>query len=214
VQPDVATERRGRHGAPDEDADSARLVRHFQAGDQDAFRALYMRYFDAIYAYLLVALRDRGEAEDVAQQVFMKVFTALPRYEDRGLPFRGWLFRIARNSALGHLRRRRPAPEDPARLAAHADSRLNEFGEASLTAADRDLMTALSRLPLSQRQVLFLRYTMDMSAAETAMVIGRSPQAVRQLQQRAMRTLRERLGGGAPATVALRRREHLEALVA
>jgi hypothetical protein len=89
-----------------EDRDTARLVTRFQAGDKDAFAALYMRYFDRVYSYLRVALRDAHEAEDGAQQAFMQVLEALPRYERRGSsPFRSWLFVIVRNCALGHLRK-------------------------------------------------------------------------------------------------------------
>jgi hypothetical protein len=97
-----------------EDADTARLVIRFQAGDEEAFAGLYVRYFNRVYVYLRTALNDPIEAEDAAQHVFMRVYEALPRYERRGQPFRGWLFRIVRNYTLDQLKKLgRNLPTEP-----------------------------------------------------------------------------------------------------
>lgn len=178
------------------DVDSARLVVGFQAGDGAAFRDLYLRYFDAIYSYLSVALGDHHDAEDAAQQVFTKALEALPRYEVRpGKPFRAWLFRIARNEALATLRRKRLIElEDPDRI----DRRREAGGAAADDLAlewlsDTDLVVLIERLPDAQRQVLALRYMLDLSRAEIAAVMQRTPAAVSQLEQRALRFLSDRL---------------------
>jgi RNA polymerase sigma-70 factor (ECF subfamily) len=178
-----------------EDRDTARLVARIQAGDGEAFGELYMRYFDRVYGYLRVVFNDSHAAEDATQQVFMRVMEALPDYEHRG-PFRGWLFTIARNHALTELRKRnRLEVTDPADL-----NRRREAGaedEADLAAldwiTDRDLLLFIERLPLPQRQVLLLRYMLDLPHAQIARILDRSPDDVRMLQSRAQRFLRERL---------------------
>jgi RNA polymerase sigma-70 factor (ECF subfamily) len=181
-----------------EDLDTARLVIAFQAGDQEAFTCLYQRYFDRVFGYLRVAFRDAHQAEDAAQQVFLQVFEALPRYERRRQPFRAWLFRIVRNRTLGELKKNaRFEVADPAEIDEHREAQSNGEEHRQIGAlewiSDRDLVLFAERLPLSQRQVLMLRYMLDLTDSEIADVLGRSPVDVRTLQHRALRFLEARL---------------------
>lgn len=181
------------------DADGTRLALQAQAGDPDAFSELYRRYFDSVYTYLRAALKEHHEAEDRTQQVFTKVLEALRKYTvEEGIPFRAWLFRIARNEAISHLRklghvdveapetieRRREAaaPPDEPQLGLELDWLSNE-----------DLIFLVERLPPLQRQVLTLRYRLGLSNKEIATIIGRSQAAVGQLHYRATQFLAERL---------------------
>ena len=99
----------------DESPETTREVRlaiaRAKEGDRDAVRLLYIRYSDNVYGYVRSIVRDDKEAEDLTQQVFMKLITVIVKYKDRGVPFSGWLLRLARNVALDHLRRRRPTPD-------------------------------------------------------------------------------------------------------
>jgi RNA polymerase sigma-70 factor (ECF subfamily) len=204
-----------------EDADTARLVARIQAGDRDAFALLYMRYFDRVYGYLRMVLADPHAAEDAAQQVFVKVLGGLPRYQRRRQPFRAWLFVIARNEALGELRKQsrveltEPAELEDARAAPLAEE--PELG-ALHWISDSELLMLIERLPLAQQQVLMLRYALDLSHAEIAQVLGRTPEDARILQHRALRFLQARLAAlgretrprGAPHM----RRTHKHALIA
>jgi RNA polymerase sigma-70 factor (ECF subfamily) len=190
-------------GQLQEDADTARLVTRVQAGDRDAFATLYLRYFDRLYGYMRIILRDPHEAEDATQQVFVRVIRAFPRYERRRAPFRGWLFTIARNEALNRIRvRERTTVLDPEEIDRRRDT--EPLPDDSLGAlewiADRDLVLFVERLPLAQRQVLLLRYMLDLPYAEIATIMGASPNEVRKLQQRATAFLRARLAavGRAP----------------
>jgi RNA polymerase sigma-70 factor, ECF subfamily len=178
-----------------EDADSARLVTRFQAGEQALFANLYTRYFDRVYGYLRVALHDRHEAEDAAQQIFLQVMEALPRYEIRDVPFRAWLFRIVRNYTINHLAKQgRIAVEDPAELDRMREVETDTLDSSLLDwLSDADLVILVGRLPLAQRQVIMLRYMLDLSWSQVAEILGRSPAAVRQLQARALVQLRTRL---------------------
>jgi RNA polymerase sigma-70 factor (ECF subfamily) len=178
-----------------EDQDTARVVTRIQAGDREAFAVLYMRYFDRVYGYLRIALHDEHGAEDVAQQVFIRVLQALPRYERRRQPFRAWLFTIVRNAAINELRKqRRIDPVDPAQISRWRDAEQPDDDLDALSwITDRELLMLIERLPLAQRQVLVLRFMLGMTSTETAAVLGRGATDVRNLQLRALRFLRERL---------------------
>jgi RNA polymerase sigma-70 factor (ECF subfamily) len=178
-----------------EDRDTARLVACVQAGERDAFGLLYMRYFDRVYSYLRLLLRDPHAAEDVAQQVFVKVLEAIDGYESRRQPFRAWLFVVVRNHALNELRRQRrlelvPADELPEDDAVWEDG---HAGGAFDWITDRELSMFVERLPLPQRQVLLLRYMLDLSFPAIAQVLDRAPEDVRTLHKRALGFVRARL---------------------
>lgn len=179
-----------------EDLDTARLIVAFQQGDGEAFGTIYARYFDRVYTYVRVALADNHEAEDATQQVFMQVLESLHGYEVRsGAPFRAWLFRVVRNFTVNHLvKHSRVAVEEPESIERRR-SHLSDDRDAKVLEwiTDTDLLVLVERMPQAQRQVLMLRYMLGLSCPEVAAVLDRSPDAVRQLQQRALRFLRERL---------------------
>ena len=164
-------------------------------GDRDALRLLYMRYSDNVYGYVRSIVRDDKEAEDLTQQVFMKLITVIVKYEDHGVPFSGWLLRLARNVALDHLRRRRPTPTDEI---LGADS--HDEGEARERA--RDLHTALASLPDEQRSVMIMRHVVGLSPLEIAERMGRTESSIHGLHHRGRRALQQELSrlGSAPST--------------
>jgi RNA polymerase sigma-70 factor, ECF subfamily len=157
---------------------------------------LYRRYFDRVFGYLRVVLRDRHEAEDGTQEAFLKALRALPEYERRSQPFRSWLFTIVRNHAMSLL-------EQSSRLevtdTVHSLERdpVQQSSEDSVLALDwltnSDLLVLIERLPARQRQVLVLRYLLDLSPAEVSRILETSSENVRVLQHRALTFLRERM---------------------
>jgi RNA polymerase sigma-70 factor (ECF subfamily) len=175
-----------------EDADTARLIARIQAGDDALYSDLYLRYFDRVYAYLRIALHDADEAEDVAQDVFMRVLQAIPNYERREAPFRAWLFRIVRNCAITRLRKSaRYTLQTPTSIAQQSDRADGMSSDDVLgSIEDSELVSLIEQLPLGQRQVLLLRYMLDLPNREIAEVLERSPDAVRQLHHRALEVLR------------------------
>jgi len=179
-----------------EDQDTARLITRIQAGDQDAFALLYMRYFDRVYTYLRVTLRNSHEAEDATQQTFLQLLQALERYEHRG-SFWSWLATIMRNRALNDLRQQgRVELEDSLTLdrrREHADQHADAEPLALGWIGDRDLVLLMERLPFAQRQVLLLRYLLDLSNRNIAAVLDRTPSDVSLLHHRALGFIRERL---------------------
>jgi RNA polymerase sigma-70 factor (ECF subfamily) len=191
----VFAERLGLSDERAEDLDTARLVTRIQAGDRELFGELYLRYFDRVYGYLRVALNDPDDAEDAAQQVFTQAYEALPRYERRSQPFRAWLFAIVRHHALRQIQKRhRYELADPHELERRLEPHEDDADLGALDwISDDELLLFVERLPLVQRQVLLLRFMLDLSSGQVAAVLGRSPAEVRKLQHRATSFLRARL---------------------
>ena len=90
-----------------DDAAIERLVEAARAGDAEAFGQLFDRYHGPVYRFVASRVARPADAEDLTQLVFVKALEALPRYEARGAPFGGWLFRLARNTVIDHVRTRR-----------------------------------------------------------------------------------------------------------
>ena len=179
-----------------EDIDSARLVIRAQSGDPTAFSKLYLRYFDRLYSYLRVAVRDPYEAEDIAQEAFLAMLRALPEYDLRmSHPFRVLLFHIARNRSIDHFRKQKPVDvESPQELDRIRDIDLDADPAGAFDSlSDSELARYLRRLPATQRQTLVLRYALDFATDEIADVLEITPQAVRNLQHRGLAFLRNRL---------------------
>ena len=144
----------------DESPQAAREVRRAVArckrGDRDALRLLYVRYAGNVYGYIRSIVKDDKEAEDLTQHVFLKLITAIGKYDDRGIPFSGWLLRLARNVALDHLRRRRPIPAEEVFGADRSAD------EGALHRAG-SLRAALVTLPDEQRTVVVMRHLVGLT---------------------------------------------------
>jgi RNA polymerase sigma-70 factor (ECF subfamily) len=176
--------------AVETDADAVLVVR--AQLDRQAFAALYRRYFEAIYRYCYVKLGDAERAEDATHQVFVRALEAFGRYEETGR-FRSWLYAIAHNVVVGELTARRPTP-----LAAAGelvDPAASPEAMAIDSAERRALRDALARLPDDQRRAIELRIA-GLTGREIAAELGRSHEAVKMLQQRALVRLRTELGAG------------------
>ena len=124
--------------------------------------------------------------------VFLRAMEALDRYEDRGLPFVAFLFRVARNAAIDKSRRTRPdmSIDD---LTHHPESGQNVEGEAMRAMEHQALVSAMSKLKADYREVLLLRFVEGYGAADVGKMTGRSEGAVRTLQHRALDRLRREL---------------------
>ena len=176
----------------------ARVIARAKQGDSDAIRYLYLRFADNVYGYARSIVRDEHEAEDVTQQIFAKLMTALQRYEPRSVPFSAWILRIAHNAAIDHMRARRAVPCEEVRSPDLEDANLSRERA-------QDLQTALAKLPPEQRDVIVMRFVLGLSPREIAERIGRSEDAVHGLQHRGRTTLRRELTAleSAPAARAV-----------
>ena len=173
------------------------LADGWRRGENDAVAEVYSRYFEDIYTYAKMALRDRHEAEDVAQLIFTKALEARGRFDPDGAgSLRTWLFAIARNAVADTMRKRsRLVLEEPAQLERRRDEDLEAQMTTLLTwVKDADLAIFLERLPDPQRDVLVLRYLIGLEPREVARALGKTERAAYDLHRRALATLESRLG--------------------
>ena len=176
-----------------DDAALERLVEMARTGDPEAFGALFDHYYVPVYRYVVSRVGRPSDAEDLAQLVFVKALEALPRYEARGVPFGGWLFRLARNVVIDHIRTRREhAPLD---LIVERSSGAEGPDELAVMRQEMDsVAVALRRLTPEQREAIELRFFAGLSAREAAVAMGRQEGTVRGLQFRAIAAIRRELG--------------------
>lgn len=174
--------------AQDEGDDSPlvqRAIDSAKRGESDGLHFLYVRYAASVQRYL-AGFVDPVEAEDITQNVFAKLITAIDKYERREVPFAAWLMRVARNAALDQMRARRALPAEEIRL---------DDGGREQTGLDlaRTLRDALQSLPDDQREVLVLRHVAGLSPVEIARALSRSESSIHGLHHRGRRTLRAKL---------------------
>jgi len=151
---------------------------------------LYEEYYDRMVRYIFVRIRDQTEAEDLAGEVFLKALKSLDSYRGRGEQMRVWLFKIAHNVVIDHVRKmskRKTVPlndmEIPDRLS------VEETVETRLQV--ERLSQALEQLTPSQREVIGLRFFAGLSSAEVGEISGKSGAAVREMQRAAIEKLRK-----------------------
>ncbi len=159
--------------------------------EEDLVR-LYDGYYDKIAYYIFIRIGDRAEAEDLASEVFLKALKSLDSYEERGLPMHSWLFRIAHNLVVDHLRKvskQRTVSLDTVEIPDTDDP--EEATEYHLKM--EKLAVTLKHLSPPERELINLRFFAELSSAEVGEILGKSPQAVRQMQFRALRSLRKML---------------------
>jgi len=176
------------------DNDIQVLVERAQAGDREAFGEIYEQLAPKVYSYLYNHTNGRAHlAEDLTEEVFVKVLEKLGRYQDRGLPFASWVYRIAHNHLVDYFRtqpkRGVVSIDDCYDL---AESRAEKSLDEALVHGE--LTKALKQLTEEQRQVVVLRFLQGMNISETATAVGKSEDAVKKLQARGLMAMRRALG--------------------
>lgn len=175
----------------------AALVAAAQRGDRESFGQIYDHFQLPVYRYALARLRSPSDAEDVAAETFVAAFRTIGRFRWQGVPFDAWLFRIAR-SKIADVQRRRQRHGASADIESVDPSLLPQTGDAAnevVRAEETDrLLGAMRGLSREHQEVLALRFFAGLSLQETADTLGRSANAIKQLQFRAMNALRRQMG--------------------
>jgi len=160
--------------------------------DNDAFGILYERYYVRIYNYVYYRTGNADDAEDLTARVFERAMNHIVHYEDKGVPFSAWLYRIAHNLVANfhrdRSRRRVIALDDIAQW--HVGEEDPEF--AAQIIEDKDvLLQAIRRLPSDRQELLILKFVERLPNSEIGDIMGRSEGAIKSLYHRTLLSLRD-----------------------
>ncbi|MEX2143245.1 MAG: sigma-70 family RNA polymerase sigma factor [Anaerolineales bacterium] len=160
-------------------------------GDEQAFTDLYSAYFDSIYRFIYLRVEDQQTAEDITSNVFLKAWEKLGAYQFRGVPFRAWLFRIARNAVIDHYRTRKEAAPLEVVINSHDEQGLPLSQQVGLRIEAQTVIESMRQLTEDQRNVLTLKLVHGLNTKEVAKTLGKRQGAVRALQMRGLQALAE-----------------------
>jgi RNA polymerase sigma-70 factor (ECF subfamily) len=184
---------------PDE-TEERRLVEAAQQ-DRACFGDVYERYFELVYGYVARRVRDRAATEDLTSEVFRKALANIDRFKWTGAPFGAWLLRIASNLIADRAKRQ---TKDGVRvdelsptvgLSPRDAANSTKSQQIQLEDAERRawVIRKVDELPDDQRRVVRLRFAEEKSISEIAVELGRTEGAIKQLQFRALQSLRAKL---------------------
>ncbi|MBI5876042.1 MAG: sigma-70 family RNA polymerase sigma factor [Chloroflexi bacterium] len=177
-------------------ADESRLLRRARRNDSEAWSHIYDLYYPRIYAFMLARIRDSMLAEDLAADVFVNALRAINTYEERGLAFIAWLYRIAHNRLIDHYRRSGRTGTDSLDEMDETGDRLDDKAITTSGGLDLeriDLQQAVGRLTAEQQQIVQLRFVEGMTSEQVATVMSKSVAAVKIMQHRALKALKQSL---------------------
>lgn len=168
------------------------LIKRAQAGDLEAFEALYEQHYTAVYTYIYYRVGHRPTAEDLAGDVFEKMVTKINSWQPRGKPFIAWLYTIAGNIVRNHVKRENYVEWHPLN---HQDA---DHGESVMAQISKKLQTeqlvqALHQLTEDQRQVIVCRFLKGDSISAVATALGKTETGIKALQRRALQALNRQL---------------------
>ncbi len=175
--------------APDE-----RLLVEAAQADPSKFDVLYEQNFERVYIFIASRVHDRSTAEDLTSEAFHKALANLPTYERRSTPFVAWLYRIASNAIADHFKRANREqqagddtfdPPDPVNISSREMKSIEHHAH---------LFRLVEKLPENQRRVICERFIEERSIKEIARRLSKTEGAIKQLQFRAVQTLREQMG--------------------
>jgi len=174
--------------APAADASSEALARVATGGDDSAFEALIRRFQRRVHGFAYQHLRDPDEAQDLAQEIFVRLYRALDRYDSQR-PFEPWFWKLAANVALNYVRKR---VDSPSPLCGEAR------GGAGIGSESEDLREALAELDPANRLALLLHYYSGLSLEEVAAALRIGVPALKSRLHRSRAALRRALVEAAP----------------
>jgi RNA polymerase sigma-70 factor, ECF subfamily len=167
------------------------LIARASKGDREAFGQLYERHSVRVFRHAYFLTSDVSLAEDLTGQTFLKALEAMPRFENRGIPFIAWLLRITVNLAINHKKALKNGHHSQLPETIEDDDALGSPEQSCTRKAEGERVWGkVHNLPVDQRQVIVMRFLNDLDYQTVAQVLGKSVGAVRVIQFRALANLR------------------------
>jgi len=163
--------------------------------DPRAFGEIYEKYVDRIYNYIYHRVGNTHDAEDLTSRTFFRALSHLPSYEDKGVPFSAWLFRIAHNLVANWHRDRGRRPVVSLDGVILRSEGRHQHPEAYTLTEDnsRELMEAIRTLDAARQELLVLKFAQGLSNAEIGEIMGRTEGAIKSLYHRTLLALRKEM---------------------
>lgn len=174
--------------------DESELIQLAQQSDKLAFGELYQRYITRIYNYVYYRVSNEQDAEDLSARVFIRALNHIEKYDDRGVPFSAWLYRIAHNLVANWHRdnsRKKVIPLDDYMVGRSPDDAPESLAESREEEAL--LLESVRDLPEDRQQLLFLKFVERLPNAEIGEIMNRTEGAIKSLYHRTLLALNEDL---------------------
>lgn len=162
-------------------------------GDRLAFGELYDRYIERIYNYIYYRTGNQLDAEDLTERVFLRAIRHIENYENRGLPFAAWLYRIAHNLVANWYRDNSRRKDIPLEQTAYTLPYSGDLPETAVLKNESraELIRIIRRLPPERQQLLILKFVDQLTNAEIGQIMGRTEGAIKSLYHRTLLALRD-----------------------
>jgi len=170
------------------------LVFKAKKGEESAFEKLYYHYFVPIFRYIFFRVETKEEAEDLTQKVFLKAWEGLRSFERKTNSFSSWLYKIAKNTIVDYYKERKNfvLKAETEILNKIKDKKSDPLEIAKKKEMIDFLKKAIEELTPDQKEVIVLKFINDLSNKEIAKIMGKTEEAIRALQYRALLSLREK----------------------
>lgn len=167
------------------------LIQLAKNGDKEAFGNLYNLYFIPIFRYIYFRVKSKTEAEDLVQEVFLKVYQGIENFKDQNKLPLNYFFTIARNTLIDYWRKKKEVLVDE-KLENISDKNADSAELVEQKETEGMIINLIKDLTEEQQEVIVLKFINDLTNREIAKLLGKSEEAIRQLQCRALKKLRKK----------------------
>ncbi len=168
-----------------------KLIQKAQKGEREAFGEIYDAYLPKIYRFVYLKVSNKGDAEDITSQVFMRAWKNIRSFKFQGFPFSSWLYRIANNAVIDFYRTRKDSVDiESIAETAYAESRGTDTEMDTEIEIDK-VRSVLKLLKPDEQSVLIMKFVDELSNKEIAKTLEKTDGAVRVIQHRALKQMRE-----------------------
>ena len=167
----------------------SKLVHDARSGDKEAVGVLYDTFVDAVYRFVYFRVSTREDAQDLTEETFVSIFEHIGTYNERGLPFEAWVYRITRNKIIDYYRSKKKTVSLE-ESADYPDEKQNPERETERQLTKEYIMDCVRHLPESYQEIIILKYIEDKTNEEISELLDKPLAHVRVLQSRAVQKLR------------------------